>query len=114
MDKKNLNNKQKTSPLSEKQKKRFELIETKRKHFVENIYPHKSKEEKILYWSGYIRDCVRSWAEYRLFDATLLFNQEEYRGIQEHEPDFDNLLPEILNTAHVDFPDELVYKRIRT
>ena len=78
-------------------------------HFWKNIYPKKSYEERVSYWSGSFGRQMR-WNGESGVDEFAVFSHSAYCFWKSHEPKIDEMLPTILKILGLN--KERIYKLI--
>ena len=77
-----------------------------RTEFWSEEYPSKDKEEKINFWCGYLHQQIR-WNVESGIDALDVFSKSDYNFFKSKDPNFDELLPRIIQKLGLDEGDVL-------
>ncbi|MEL6561547.1 MAG: hypothetical protein AAFQ94_25385 [Bacteroidota bacterium] len=81
------------------EQKRYDEIPRLKKQYEDsfwlNEYPKKSKEEKVQYWTTYFNVQMRRSGE-QGYEELSVFDGESFSYCLSKEPDFKELLPEVL------------------
>ena len=84
-------------------------LEEAQNRFWDEEYPNKTFEEKVSYWSGSIHRIIR-WTNESVTSGTCTFDKNWYLSCKEQDPNFDELLPYILDKLNYD--RETFYKTL--
>ena len=69
-------------------------------------YPSKDKEGKISFWCGYLHQSIR-WNVESGIDELAVFSKNEYDFFKSKDPNFDDLLPQIIQKLGLNEGDVL-------
>ena len=110
MNEEELNKLIKTLIEKEEYEKVNELLKNEEQKFWRTEYAKKSREEKVKYWSGMFWHDMR-WNGESGVDPMAVFSKTAYISWKNREPDFDELLPEILSIIKVSMGEFLEYTK---